>query len=56
MGQLKLSSLLRKIKGIKKMNTATDDMIIYLEKILELRIGYRSGTGYYFNIKNSIAF
>ena len=38
------------------MNTATDDMIIYLEKILELRIDYRSGTGHYFNIKNSIAF
>lgn len=39
-------------KGIKKMNTFRDDMIIYLEKILVLRSGYKTGTGYYANIQN----
>lgn len=39
-------------KGIKKMNTFRADMIIYLEKILELKSGYKTGTGYYANIKN----
>lgn len=33
------------------MNTFRDDMIIYLEKILVLRSGYKTGTGYYANIK-----
>ena len=39
-------------KGIKKINTFRDDMIIYLEKILKLRSGYKTGTGYYANIQN----
>lgn len=33
------------------MNTFRDDMIIYLEKILVLRSGYKTGTGYYANIQ-----
>ena len=34
------------------MNTFRADMIIYLEKIPELKSGYKTGTGYYANIKN----